>query len=46
MATVVEDVLDEHLAQDGYDRLLFKAKCHAVFNLVLDHASQGHKWAA
>lgn len=27
-------------------RVLFKAKCEAVFNLVLDHASQGRKWAA
>jgi hypothetical protein len=28
------------------DRLLLKTKCGVVFNLVLDHASQGRKWAA
>lgn len=44
--TVVEEVLDEHLPQDGYDRVLFKAKCEAVFALMLDHASHGRKWAA
>lgn len=46
VAKVVEDVLDEHLPQDGYDRVLFKAKCDAVFDLVLDLASHGLKWAA
>jgi type I restriction enzyme R subunit len=43
---VVEDVLNEHLPEDGYDRVLFKAKCDAVFSLVLDHATHGRKWAA
>ncbi len=46
VAKVVEDVLDEHLPQEGYDRILFKAKCEAVFALMLDHASHGRKWAA
>lgn len=46
VAKVVEDVLHAHLPEEGYDRVIFKAKCEAVFNLVLDHASQGRKWAA
>jgi type I restriction enzyme R subunit len=46
VAKVVEDVLHEHLPEDGYDRKVFKSKCDAVFNLVLDYASQGRKWAA
>lgn len=46
VAKIVEEVLDEHLPQDGYDRVLFKAKCDAVFSLMLDHATHGRKWAA
>ena len=42
----VEDVLNAHLPEESYDRLLFKTKCDAVFDLVIDHASHGRKWAA
>ena len=45
VAPAVDEVLHEHLPE-SYDRVLFKAKCDEVFNLVLDHASQGRKWAA
>ena len=44
--TAVEEVLNETLPEEGYDRLLFKAKCDAVFDHVLDLASHGRKWAA
>ncbi|PAW68120.1 MAG: hypothetical protein B9S34_03265 [Opitutia bacterium Tous-C1TDCM] len=42
----VEDVLNAHLPEESYDRLLFKAKCDAVFDLAIDHAIHGRKWAA
>ncbi len=41
----VQEVLDANLPET-YDRTLFKTKCDEVFGLVLDHASQGRKWAA
>jgi type I restriction enzyme R subunit len=31
---------------DSYDRVLFREKCDNVFELMLDYASQGKKWAA
>ena len=46
MQTAVEEVLNETLPEDGYDRLLFKTKCDAVFGHVLELASHGRKWAA
>ena len=38
-------VLDEALP-DTYERALFKQKCDYVFDLVVDYASRGRKWAA
>ena len=38
-------VLDEALP-DTYERALFKQKCDNVFDLVVDYASRGRKWAA
>lgn len=43
--SAVEDVLNQHLP-DSYDRILFKTKCDSVFDLMLDYASRGLKWAA
>ena len=43
--SAVEQVLDSNLP-DSYDRVIFKEKCDNVFELVLDYASQGRKWAA
>jgi type I restriction enzyme R subunit len=40
----VEKVLDKKLP-DSYDRVLFKVKCDAVFETMLDYASNGRKWA-
>ena len=41
----VEEVLDETLPQ-SYDRALFKKKCDNVFDMMLEYASHGRKWAA
>ncbi|KAB2313682.1 type I restriction endonuclease subunit R, partial [Betaproteobacteria bacterium SCN2] len=41
----VEQVLDETLPK-SYDRALFKKKCDNVFEMMLDYASHGRKWAA
>ena len=41
----IERVLDEGLP-DTYERALFKQKCDNVFELVVDYASRGRKWAA
>jgi len=41
----IEEVLDEDLPEDGYDRRLFKEKCDNVYELVVDFASNGRKWA-
>ena len=41
----IERVLDEGLP-DTYERALFKQKCNNVFDLVIDYASRGRKWAA
>ncbi len=41
----VEQVLDSELPP-SYDRALFKQKCDRVFDVMLDYASHGRKWAA
>ncbi|AOV18131.1 deoxyribonuclease [Acidihalobacter aeolianus] len=41
----VEEVLDRELPQ-SFDRKLFKEKCDNVFDMMLDYAAQGRKWAA
>jgi len=41
----VEQVLDETLPE-SYDRTIFKRKCDNVFEMMLDYASHGRKWAA
>jgi len=43
--SAVEQVLDSNLP-DSYDRILFKEKCDNVFEMMLDYASRGQKWAA
>lgn len=43
--SVVEKVLDENLPET-YDRVMFKEKCDNLFELILDYASSGRKWAA
>ena len=43
--STVEEVLHAHLPE-SYDRALFSEKCHNVFDLMLNYASQGLKWAA
>jgi len=40
----VEQVLDADLP-DSYNRILFKEKSDNVFNLIVDFASNGRKWA-
>ncbi len=41
----VENVLHTHLPE-SYDRVVFTEKCNNVFELMLNYASQGLKWAA
>ena len=43
--SALEFVLDTHLPK-SYDRIVFTAKCNSVFDLMLNYASQGLKWAA
>jgi type I restriction enzyme R subunit len=43
--TTVEQVLNSNLP-DSYDRVIFKEKCDNVFELIMDYASDGRKWAA
>ena len=43
--SAVEKVLDENLP-DTYDRVTFKEKCDNLFELIVDYASRGRKWAA
>jgi len=43
--SAVEKVLDENLPET-YDRVMFKEKCDNLFELILDYASSGRKWAA
>ncbi len=42
----IEEVLDNDLPEESYDRRLFKEKCDNVFELVVDFASNGRKWAS
>lgn len=43
--SAVESVLHAHLP-DSYDRIIFTEKSNNVFDLMLNYASQGLKWAA
>lgn len=43
--SAVEQVLHTQLP-DSYNRVLFKKKCDAVFDTMLNYANQGQKWAA
>ncbi len=43
--SAVEIVLNTHLPE-SYDRAIFTEKCNKVFDLMLDSANQGLKWAA
>lgn len=43
--STVEQVLDTNLPET-YDRVLFKAKCDDIFELMVDQASHGRKWVA
>ena len=43
--SAVEEVLNAYLP-DSYDRIVFKEKCDNVFDLMLNYAMQGIKWAA
>ncbi|MCP5556459.1 MAG: type I restriction endonuclease subunit R [Verrucomicrobiaceae bacterium] len=43
--STVEEVLNEQLPET-YDRAIFVDKCNRVFELMVDYASQGLKWAA
>jgi type I restriction enzyme R subunit len=43
--TTVEEVLNEELPET-YDRVIFTEKCNNVFELMVNYASQGMKWAA
>lgn len=43
--SVVEEVLHTHLPE-SYDRVLFKDKCSHVFEVMVDYATHGLKWAA
>jgi type I restriction enzyme R subunit len=43
--TTVEEVLNEELPET-YDRAIFTEKCNNVFELMVNYASQGMKWAA
>jgi type I restriction enzyme R subunit len=43
--SAVEEVLNTHLP-DSYHRVLFTQKCDNVFELMVNKASQGLRWAA
>jgi type I restriction enzyme R subunit len=43
--SAVETVLHTHLPE-SYDRVVFTEKCNKVFDLMLNYASEGLKWAA
>lgn len=43
--SAVEAVLNDQLPET-YDRSIFTAKCNQVFELMIDYASHGRKWAA
>jgi type I restriction enzyme, R subunit len=42
--STVEQVLHSKLP-DSYDRVLFKEKCDNVFDMMINYASHGQKWA-
>jgi type I restriction enzyme, R subunit len=44
--SAVTEVLHRELPEEGFDRVLFLEKCNNVYNLALDYAAQGLKWAA
>ena len=43
--STVQEVLNVRLPE-SYDRALFMKKCDSVFELMVNYASQGLKWAA
>jgi type I restriction-modification system DNA methylase subunit len=43
--SAVEKVLDSK-PPETYERILFKEKCDAIFELMLEYASHGTKWVA
>jgi len=43
--SALEQVLDRNLP-DSYDRLLFKEKCDTIFDMMIQYAQSGRKWAA
>lgn len=43
--SAVEEVLHTYLPE-SYDRVLFKDKCNHIFEVMVDYASHGAKWAA
>jgi type I restriction enzyme R subunit len=43
--SAVESVLDMHLPK-SYDRIVFTEKCNSIFDLMVNYASHGQKWAA
>jgi type I restriction enzyme R subunit len=43
--STVQELLNLHLPE-SYDRALFTKKCDTVFEVMLNYASQGLKWAA
>jgi type I restriction enzyme R subunit len=43
--SAVEEVLHENLP-DSYGREVFQEKCDNVFDMMLDYAALGRKWAA
>ena len=43
--SAVEEVLHRHLP-DSYNRVVFKEKCDKVFDVMINYAIQGVKWAA
>jgi len=43
--SAVESVLHAQLPE-SYDRAVFTEKCNNIFDLMLNYASQGLKWAA
>ncbi len=41
----IERVLNDDLPE-SYDRVTFKQKCDNVYELIVDYAVKGKKWAA
>jgi type I restriction enzyme R subunit len=42
----ISAILDQDLPEDAYDRALFSEKTTRVFQLIVDYAERGYKWAA